>query len=137
MNNHDLTTAIVEQVASLRPGSLSFWGNWFGRPYDNNHRILHAHSIGAAVIIQFDRGETLVIDTPGDWSLEKGLLVVRRAKHLRFLWFDYGRLPSPETLHFEEYRRADDELSFATDLASRRLAKLSDNSAAVELHAFG
>ncbi len=68
------------------------------------------------------------------WSLEHGCLLVQAAERVRFQWFDYGRLPGRETLHFEEYRWVDGSLTFATDFQSGRGAALDRTSPAVQLH---
>ncbi len=134
MDNHDLRNAIYERLDSLRPGTLSFWGNWFGRPYDNIHRIVGAYSLEETTIIYFDQAETLLIDEPRDWSLEGGLLLVRHASRVRFQWFYFGRLPDRETLQFEEYRWTETNLSFDTDAQPGRRPQLARDAPAVQLH---
>ena len=56
------------------------------------------------------------------------------AERVRFQWFYYGRLPSRETLHFEEYRRVDGHLTFLTDYPTGPSPALQECSLAVQLH---
>jgi hypothetical protein len=137
MTSHDLQNAIYDKLDVLRPGSLRFWGNWFGKPYDNSHRIVGAWSIDGTVVIYFDQAESLIIDAPSDWSLDEGLLVVRHAERVRFNWFYYGRLPSREMLQFDEYRWESDGIAFITDFQVGRQPELDRNLPAVQLHALG
>ena len=135
--SHDLRNAIYKNLDSLRSGSLSFWGSWFGRPNDNVHRIVGADSSEDTTVVYFDHAESLIIDAPRDWSLGEGCLLVRGAERIRFQWFYYGRLPSRETLQFEEYRWADGSLTFASDFQPGRSPELNANSPAVQLHSIG
>jgi hypothetical protein len=137
MSSDDLRTAIYEQLDLLRSGSLCFWGVWFGKPYDNIHRIVGADSSGDTAVIYFDHAESLTIDAPKNWSLDAGSLLIRRADRVRLQWFYYGRLPSRETLQFEEYRWAEGLVEFTTDFQPGRRPELDQNAPAVQLHSFG
>ena len=134
MTSHQLRNAIYEQMSSLRSGSLTFWGNWFGGRFDNIHRIVGADSMDDTAVIYFDHAESLVIKEPEGWSLDGGHLLVREAELVRFQWFYYGRLPSRGTLQFQEYRRVDGRLAFNTDFPTGRSPELQETSPAVQLH---
>ena len=137
MNSDDLRNAIYKAIGSLRAGSLSFWGDWFGRPNDNIHRIVGADSVGGAVIIYFDHAESLIVDGPQRWSLDGGQLVIREADRVRFQWFYYGQTPGPDSLRFCEYQWVDGEPSFTTDFQPATPHQFDVSAPAVELHAFG
>ena len=113
---------------------MSFWDHWFGRPYDNLHRIVGADSLDGTTVIYFDQAESLVVEAPRGWSLANGRLLIREAARVRFQWFYYGRLPSHETLMFREYRWVDDHLTFATDFQPGSPPELNRNAPAVQLH---
>lgn len=131
---HALSNAIYERLSTLRSGSLSFYGQWFGRPYDNFHRITGAWSFEDSIVIYFDQAETLIIEAPSDWSLDDGKLLVREAARVQFQWFYYGRAPSRETLHFQEYRRAENGLRFTTNWEIDDNPQLDASQPAVQLH---
>ena len=136
-SSDDLRNAIYKELDSLRSGSLSFWGSWFGKPYDNIHRIVGADSSDDTTVVYFDHAESLIIDAPQDWSLDSGSLLVGGAERVRFQWFYYGRLPSREALQFEEYGWTDGSLTFATDFQPGRRPELDRTSPAIQLHSMG
>jgi hypothetical protein len=130
----DLYNAIYDQLDRLRAGSLSFWGDWFGRPYDNIHRIVGADASDDVAVIYFDHAESLVIESPRVWSLMDGLLMVQDAERVRFQWFYYGNVPSADTLKFVEYQWIDGEPIFRSDFEPLRIPDLSWELPAVQLH---
>jgi hypothetical protein len=130
----DLQDAIYEHLERLRSGSLSFWGNWFGKPYDNNHKIVGATALDDTIVVSLDQAETLTIEAPRGWSIDDGCLLVREASRVRWQWFYYGRLPGADTLEFEEYRSLDGVLSFTTDFQPGRQVELDAKAPAVQLH---
>lgn len=134
MRCRNLSNAIKSDLASLCAGSLSFWGNWFGRPYDNIHRIVGAHAIDKTTIIYFDQAECLVVEAPSDWSLTDGKLLIGNARLVRFHWYYYGRIPCQNTLQFEEYRVSEEGLSFSTNFQAGRQPSLVSDAPAVQLH---
>lgn len=44
-----------------KSGALCFYGRWFGRPYDNYHKIIHTNYDGEILEMKFDRRERLTI----------------------------------------------------------------------------
>ena len=134
MESLDFRNAIYDNLGTLRAGTLSFWGGWFGKPYDNYHRIAGAEFLDDTVIITLDQAETLTIEAPRHWSLDAGMLLVGGADRLRFQWFLYGALPNRESLRFNEYRRTDSGIEFATDFPEQGSPKLDPSLPAVQLH---
>jgi hypothetical protein len=69
-----LTEEFVEKYnrkeGLIKGGSLCFYGHWFGRPYDNYHRLELAtfDSITNTLTLTFDENETLSILNPQDIS---------------------------------------------------------------------
>lgn len=133
MRADGLRNAIYERLDALKPGSLSFWGSWFGRPYDNVHRIVGADSLDGNAVIYFDHGESLIIEAPRDWSFDGGHLLVRGAERIRFQWFYYGRLPSRETLRYDEYHWNNGRPTFTSDFEQGRAPELDPAAPAVEV----
>jgi hypothetical protein len=135
VRSYDLLNAINESLSNLKPGSLSFWGDWFGKPYDNVHRITSATWTEDYDVIHFDGGETLLVKSPGKWSLKGGCLLIRDAEVVRWQWFSYGRVPSPETLQFIEYRRVGDRVEASASKLDEIPRTIDSSKPAVELHA--
>lgn len=135
MNGLDFRNAIYDNLDTIRAGTLCFWGGWFGKPYDNLHRVVGADCFGDdTVIISFDRAETLTIAAPRDWSLDAGKLLVGGADRVRFQWFLYGALPGPASLRFNEYRRTKSGIEYETDFAEQGRPTLDPGLPAAELH---
>jgi len=134
MNCLDFRNAIHDNLGNLRAGALRFWGGWFGKPYDNLHRIVGADFRDDTVIISFDQAETLIIDAPRHWSLKAGTFLVGEADRVRFQWFLYGASPSRMSLRFNEYRRTASGVEFATDFHEQGRPTLDLGSPAVESH---
>lgn len=88
-------------------GSLQFFGEWFGRPWDNNHSIVAAEADENRLRLTFDEGETLDVWDPKGLELESDrLFVIRSASRVRWEWFDYGGSKTPDNRHYIEYRDA-------------------------------
>ena len=134
-SSYDLRNAIYGSLDSIKPGSLSFWGDWFGHPYDNVHRLVGADGYDDIVVLYFDHGESIIITKPDSWSLKDGRLIIGNAQAVRFQWFYYGELPSPKSLRFLEYRRNDSgELNCSSDTKFGG-TELDPAKPAVQLHA--
>jgi len=127
--------AMNQSISGLRPGSLCFWGDWFGKPYDNIHRVTSVEWTEEFDVIFFQGGESLLVKNPRNWSFAGRHLLIEDADVVRFQWFYYGRTPSPDTLQFVEYRRVGDSIGFSTDFMPGEGSRSVDSSKpAVELH---
>jgi hypothetical protein len=93
-----------------------------------------ADSLDGTVVIYFDHGENLIVDSPRRWSLDGDCLLIHEADRVRFQWFSYGRLPSREALQLDEYGWADGRLTFATNFLPHQFAELDPSRPAVQLH---
>ena len=51
---------IIEQrLPDIEPATLRFWGQWFGRPYDNQHRLITREAQSDQLRLRFSEGEVL------------------------------------------------------------------------------
>lgn len=88
-----------------KSGSLQFFGEWFGRPWDNNHSIVAAEANGNRLRLTFDDDETLDVWDPEELELESDQpFVIRSASRARWEWFSYGEPKTPDNRHYIEYR---------------------------------
>lgn len=71
-------------------GSLCFYGDWFGRPYDNYHKITKTSYDGEILEIHFDQFERLLIYEPENITSTKKELVIAKAKKVKWLYIPYG-----------------------------------------------
>jgi len=72
-------------------GSLSFYGDWFGRPYDNFHKILHTAFDGEILEIFFEDGERLLVYNPKNIISSKKKLEIKQAEKVKWLYCSYGK----------------------------------------------
>lgn len=105
----EMAQTINRAPPRLKHGSLQFFGEWFGRPGDNNHSIAAAAADENRLLLIFDGDETLVVWDPEELELESDqLLVIRSASRVRWEWFSYGEPKTPENWHYIEYRKNGD-----------------------------
>ena len=71
-------------------GSLCFYGDWFGRPYDNFHKIVHTNYDGEILEIKFDQWERLIIYKPDNIISTKHELKITKAKKIKWMYIPYG-----------------------------------------------
>ena len=103
MSAIEVASSINASLSHLKPGTLRFWGEWFGRPYDNCHQLLSCYASGNMVTLQFNEGETLAITEPAGLAIEEGLFSIQCAARVRWEWFYYGRPQTKENRYFEEF----------------------------------
>jgi hypothetical protein len=139
LKNHRLLSnpeEIAGQVMTILPriggGTLRFWGQWFGKPYDNCHQVVSCEVDGDLLQIHFNENETLSVRAPrnagfeerphplepGSWSpsgraLKEQVFSIGDAERVRWEWFYYGRPQAPENRRFIEFVRTADGI--ATD----------------------
>ena len=100
----------------LKHGSLQFFGEWFGRPGDNNHSIVAAEANENRLRLTFDDDETLDVWDPKELELESDqLFVIRSASRVRWEWCSYGEPKTPDNRHYIEYRNDDNAIQRRAD----------------------
>lgn len=71
-------------------GSLCFYGDWFGRPGDNFHRIKHYSYQDDVLEIVFEEWERLIVFEPlGIINTEKEFSI-NQSKMVKWSWYSYG-----------------------------------------------
>lgn len=71
-------------------GSLCFYGDWFGRPGDNFHRIKQYSYQDDVLEIVFDEWERLIVFEPlGITNTEKEFSI-NQSKMVNWSWYSYG-----------------------------------------------
>ncbi|MCB2411689.1 hypothetical protein LGT39_02355 [Demequina sp. TTPB684] len=112
-----IAAKINRAIPHIKTGSLRVYGDFFGRPYDNIHRVCSAHTSPdrATLVLVFDGGETLEIRNPTSASVSETEFSIASASEVRWTWFYYGRPRLPENQYFIEHVRSDNRVSVATD----------------------
>jgi hypothetical protein len=129
-----IAQCIQSGLPKIKNGTLRFWGVWFGRPYDNFHRIVTSSAQEDAVVVGFDEGEVLSVWNPRNFSIDQDVFRISTASRVRWEWFYYGRPQTPENVYFQEF--ADDGVAIAatTNIDWHEAAMRPDRAfAAVEI----
>jgi len=146
--NESEATPIAEQLAKAvgTGGTLRFFGDWFGRPHDNFHRLESATVDEESLVLRFDGGDVLKVWQPE--GLETRLppehvrdyrypsVVIMRATRVRFESYYYGRPQLEENRRFIEYVVHGQNVSRRSNWDPRLLprATVERSSPAVELY---
>lgn len=95
-------------VIFKRGGTARFWGDWFGRPYDNIHIVSSADfcSDKTVLTITFAHSERCIIYHPEGIVNESKRFYVHKAEKIIWQWYHYGREQTPENLYQIEYAYA-------------------------------
>jgi len=117
-DDYDLTKVVTnaEQIAgrirqalpNIKRGALRFWGNWFGRPYDNIHWIVDCEAEGDLLRVRFNEDEMLSVVSPRNASIDASTFLIDDASRVRWEWFYYGRTKTPENLCVREFTKHQD-----------------------------
>jgi hypothetical protein len=112
---------IKRQLPDMEPGTLRFWGEWFGRPYDNWHRLISCDAEANLLHMHFNEEEILSIWAPHDLRIGPGrvqgrpILQIRLAERVRWEWFHYGRPHIAANRYFKEFVKTADGIETTTN----------------------
>lgn len=87
-------------------GTLRFWGEWFGRPYDNFHIPVGAELAGDILTIRFKNGEKCTVYDPSEIVNEPNDFHIARASKIVWEWYCYGKEHTPKNLCRREYENS-------------------------------
>lgn len=106
----EIADAIMQLPERNRSGTLRMFGDWFGRPMDNVHRVIDAKADGDRLILSFNKAETLTVWNPSGYSTIGYTIRIADADRVRWEWYYYGRDLAPENLLFHDYRKTDRQI---------------------------
>jgi hypothetical protein len=93
-----LANKINAIVPNIKAGSLRFFGVWFGKPYDNYHRIIKAEAKDSILLITFNENEVLEVTEPQDCVCSLEEFEIKCAKRVIGKWYYYGRSQTNDDL---------------------------------------
>jgi hypothetical protein len=117
-----LAELITRQLSAIEPGTLRFWGEWFGRPYDNAHRLVSCDAQADLLHMHFNEGEVLSVWAPRDLHIGPGklhgqpMLRIRDAERVRWEWFSYGRPHVAANRCFRDFVKTADGIAATTNV---------------------
>ncbi len=99
-----------EQYSVLKSGgTLRFWGEWFGRPYDNFHRVQSAqYDTATYELFVYFEGEVLRIKQPYEICNTEREFYVVDAEEISWQWSSYGELVTKDNQNFIIYHKNSD-----------------------------
>lgn len=71
-------------------GTMCFYGEWFGRPYDNFHKIIKANYENDCLNIYFSNGEILSVFNPLGITNEENCFKIEKASKVVWQFNPYG-----------------------------------------------
>ena len=110
-----LAERINTQAAVLKHGSLRFWGEWFGRPLDNDHRVVSCDVEENALRVRFNEGEILRVWSPRNAIVSPDTFKIMDADRVRWEWFYYGRPQIAANLHFMDFSKTEAAIAASTN----------------------
>jgi hypothetical protein len=129
----DYAQRISAQLPLVKGGTLRIWGEWFGRPYDNIHRIVAASADGDTLTLAFNEGETLTIYDPDRGTFTEQDFLIKFATRVRWEWYLYGKDHSLENLHFLDYFHGQEGWTLQTNWRFNKPPNQTPTGPAVEL----
>jgi hypothetical protein len=95
----------IAAAASIKSGALRLWGQWFGHPHDNFHKISGCLAFGDLLAVNFDDGGKLTVQNPQHWRICPDIFEIQDADSVLWEWYYYGRPRIPNNLYYIEYKR--------------------------------
>ena len=83
----------MREIIVSHGGTMRFWGDWFGRPMDNHHRVVSAvyDEDSDILVMTFDGQEECTIYSPVGITSTEHSFYVEDAKTVSWSWYYYGR----------------------------------------------
>jgi hypothetical protein len=111
-----IADAIRAALPHVKSGTLRFWGQWFGRPHDNFHRLVGCEVEQNILKVYFNEAEVLSVWSPASAIVSPLRFRITRADRVRWEWFYYGRPKIAANLYFEEYINSPETITATTNV---------------------
>ena len=103
-------------LPNVKAGALCFWGEWFGRPYDNIHQIVSCEAEGEVLKLHFNEDETLFVWLPRGLKADQKTFRISDAAKVRWEWFYYGRPKVESNRYFMEFTKHGNAITATTNV---------------------
>ncbi len=83
----------MEKIEVLHGGSLRFWGDWFGRPMDNHHKVISAVYDDSLDVLTmtFDDAEECIVCSPRGITSTEQTFYIKDANSITWSWYYYRK----------------------------------------------
>jgi hypothetical protein len=97
----------MQEINVTHCGAIRFWGDWFGRPYDNIHRVTYAvyNEDSDTLVLTFEEYEECVACSPTGITSTEDTFFIADAKSVSWSWYYYGREPVKENMYRIQYTK--------------------------------
>lgn len=115
---NEIVDLIDENANLFKGGSLRIYGDWFGKPYDNHHKISKAQfdKISKILTIEFNEKETLEIHNPRHIFEATTFLKVIGADRIKWSWYNYDKYKIKENLYYLDYKKSSKNIQTDTNV---------------------
>jgi hypothetical protein len=86
---NEIVLRINNLLPRVKKGTLRFFGEWFGRPYDNVHSIESAEAKDHRLILTLNEKETLSIWNPSSFKINEDEFQIDIASRVFWQWYSY------------------------------------------------
>jgi hypothetical protein len=107
MTEEDKVLSVVQQHKGKISGTIQMFGDWFGRPYDNIHRLQEVSLSGNVLLMAFVGGEILEVTAPSGAKIDNKIFSIDRASRVLWKWFYYGKPQVDSNLYYYDYQVRD------------------------------
>jgi hypothetical protein len=111
-----LAHRIRTRLPRVKSGTLRFWGEWFGRPYDNVHCLVRCETEDKILRLYFNEDEVLSVWAPRDLAVSDQAFKIADAARVRWEWYSYGKPKIEANRYFLEYSRTADGIASSTNI---------------------
>jgi hypothetical protein len=88
----DIRQLISEWFAGVGGASLKLPTRWFGRPYDNQHRLTQTSVLAGRLLLELDGTILLILAHPSSATVEENCLRMTGFTHVTLDWDGYGEM---------------------------------------------
>jgi hypothetical protein len=107
-----------ENGSYLKGGTLCFYGYWFGKPYDNFHKLVRTNydKVNNTLRLTFNENEILTIYNPTEIEEYPNRIIIKEANRINWQWHIYSEKQTGSNLYFIEINRAENQLQGKTNV---------------------
>ena len=97
----------MQIITVSHTGTMRFWGDWFGRPMDNWHKVTNAiYDESANVLVMtFENGEECIVSSPIGITSSKNSFYIQDASCVTWSWYFYGKERIDENKFQIQYKK--------------------------------
>jgi len=101
----------MQKIAVPHGGTMRFWGDWFGRPMDNYHKVVKAvyNEESNILVMTFDNEEECTVYSPVGISSTKKSFYIEDADVVVWLWYYYGKERTKENRFQIQYTKENED----------------------------